>query len=147
MQRDKINTGVEERNKRGVIMRIFIINIIVSIICGLFFLPLWYTRPSETALLQDIFGWILPLFLCVLNAILFLKWKIVPFKVFYVIMPVSAVIYYVIGYLNRGITFSRLFRPDWEGLAWMGFFLFWSIVISLVLCGISNLIFFFTKKL
>ncbi len=128
-------------------MKIFIYNVTISVVSGLALLPLWFSSKLTDSSIQIIFSMIiLPIILCSFNIFMFLKGKVSSFYMLYFIMPIACIINQFVGYFNWGLSTSN-FKPDPETIILMKYFIILSIIIPVILCGVSHLILFVTKKL
>lgn len=129
-------------------MKVFIFNAIIAVISSFIFLPVWLSGTINATPIQIIFNLIiLPVILCGLNVILFLKGKLKSFNTLYFIMPIACILGELIGYLNWGISTGNLLKPDGETIMLTKYFVLASAIVPILLCGLSHLILFLAKKL
>jgi len=122
-------------------------NIMVAIISGLAFLPIRYIQPTKAAYYQDIFSsMIFPVFLCLINMLIYLKAKSFALKSMYLIIPLACVLIHLVGYLNYCIYYGKFSLSDPEGFVWIRFFLLLSIGVGILNWSIIHFVLHVIKK-
>lgn len=133
--------------KERVAMQLVIFNLVIVIGVELLFLPLWMTKIDVIAPIEIFFNLMLfPVLLCVFNSIMFLKGKMLSFKMLYLLLPIMCLVIQLMGYVNWGIATGRFFKPDEETIMLVTYFISISSVYSIILVGISNVILLWLKK-